>query len=810
MTIYRLFVQSFRRSTSICHFSTTTTTTNFLENLTAASTIPSPSTPTAAEICAEARRKKKRDNRIQPPLHALQRDPNTPRPPGDPRLPDSTSNLVGPRLNLHNRVQALIRGGDLDAASVTARQAIFSKCRPTVFTCNAVIASMYRAGRYEDAVKLFQYFFNQYNIVPNIVSYNNLINTYCDTGYVDVALDVYRHILDNAPFSPSHVSYKHLTKGLIDANRLSDAVDLLREMLDRGHGADSHVYNNIISGFLNHGNLERANELFDELRERCVVYDGVVNATFMDWFFKKGMDKEAMESYQDYLDRKYNMIPATGNVLLEVLLRHGKSTEANALFVSMLNRHKTPNFHAVNSETYNIMVNECFQLGKVSEALAVFRQIGTEPGSKPFHMDGAGYNNLLGKLCGNGLVEEAEKLFEEMHVKSVILDYNTYRFIIEAYFKGERVDDALKLFTKFVFQSNIKANPRFFNMVFGELLNNGKIEEATGVLAAMGDREVRPDPTTYELVISKLCKEGRHDHARDLLVQMVRNRIGVTPALRSSVDEAFNKEGRIDEIERILGRPHHARQGSFAHAPPSATAFARASPSPPPEFSRPAPSPPADFSRSPTAFAQSSAGTHQPPSAMGFAHQPPSAMGFAHQPPSPAEFTHQAPSPAGFAHQPPSPAGFAHSPPSPAGYACSSPSPSGFAHQPLSSAGFGHPPPSPAGFSLPLPSPAGFSHPPPSPVGFAHPPPSPVGFAHPPPSPAGFSHPPPSPVGFAHPPPSPVGFAHPPPSPVGFAHPPPSPVGFAHPPPSTTAYFHPSQSATASTYAPPAALRRVP
>ncbi|PIA47102.1 hypothetical protein AQUCO_01400064v1 [Aquilegia coerulea] len=651
MAIYRFLLQSFRRSTtSISHFSTTTTTaaavavtTNMLDNLTTASTIPIYK-PTPAEICAEARRKKKREMRIQPPLHSLQRDHNTPRPPKDPRLPDTTSNLVGPRLNLHNRVQALIRGGDLDGASDTARRAVFSKCRPTVFTCNAVIASMYRAGRYEDAIKLFQYFFNQSNIVPNIVSYNNLINTYCDIGLVDVALDVYRHILDNAPFNPSYVSYKHLTKGLIDANRISDAVDLLREMLDKGHGADSHVYNNIISGFLNLGNLERANELFDELRERCIVYDGVVNATFMDWFFKKGMEKEAMESYHDYLDRKYTMIPATGNVLLEVLLRHGKSAEANALFVSMLNRHKTPSFQAVNSETYNIMVNECFRLGKVSEAIAVFRQIGTEPGSKPFHMDMAGYNNLIGKLCENGVIEEAEKLFEEMQMKSVILDYNTYRFIIEAYFKGERVDDALRLFKKFVFESKIKANPRFFNMVFGELLNNGKIEEATGILDLMGDGEVKPDPTTYELVISKLCKEGRLDQAKRLLGQMIRNRIGVTPALRSSVDEAFDKEGRIDEIERLFGRPHQAMQGSFPHPPPSATAFPRAAPSPPAEFSRPTPSP--------TAFTQSSTG---------FTHRPPSPGGFAHQPPSPAEFAHQ---PEGDAHSPPSPAGFGHAAPS--------------------------------------------------------------------------------------------------------------------------------------------------
>jgi hypothetical protein len=103
----------------------------------------------SAEEAAAERRRRKRRLRIEPPLHALRRDQGPPqRDPNAPRLPDSTSALVGPRLNLHNRVQSLIRAGDLDAASSVARHSVFSNTRPTVFTCNAIIAAMYRAKRY--------------------------------------------------------------------------------------------------------------------------------------------------------------------------------------------------------------------------------------------------------------------------------------------------------------------------------------------------------------------------------------------------------------------------------------------------------------------------------------------------------------------------------------------------------------------------------------------------------------------------------------------------------------------------------------
>nr|CAB3494624.1 unnamed protein product [Digitaria exilis] len=58
----------------------------------------------SAEEAAAERRRRKRRLRIEPPMNALRRGPPPPRDPNAPRLPDTTSALVGPRLSLHNRV----------------------------------------------------------------------------------------------------------------------------------------------------------------------------------------------------------------------------------------------------------------------------------------------------------------------------------------------------------------------------------------------------------------------------------------------------------------------------------------------------------------------------------------------------------------------------------------------------------------------------------------------------------------------------------------------------------------------------------
>ncbi|XP_059648292.1 pentatricopeptide repeat-containing protein At1g10270-like [Cornus florida] len=563
MAFYRIILRSLRRSSSLSTTTTSTTQTLALHHhidhhfqpQNPNFTLPFRSFAfSSAEEAAAERRRRKRRLRIEPPLHALRRDPSAPRPrpdPNAPRLPDSTSALVGPRLNLHNRVQSLIRAGDLDSASVLARQAVFSNTRPTVFTCNAIMAAMYRAKRFDDAIALFQFFFNQSNIVPNIVSYNFFINTHCDAGRVDVGLEVYRDILANSPFSPSAVTYRLLTKGLIDAGRIGEAVNLLREMLNKGHGADSLVFNNLISGFLKLENLDKANELFDELKERCLVYDGVVSATFMDWFFNKGREREAMDSYRSLLDRQFQMIPATCNVLLEVLLKHRKKAEAWALFDNMLDNHTPPTFQAVNSETFNIMVNECFKLGKFSEAMAVFKRVGKKVKSKPFSMDVAGYNNMITRLCENGMMPEAEKVFGELSSKSLNPDVTTYRTLIDTYFREERVDDALQMYTKMV-EAGLRVIPVYANRWFTELVEKGKVVECVWILTKMGDRDPKPDVLSYDVVIRELCKEGYLDASLALLSQMVRYNVGITSPLRELVSQAFGKEGRGEQIENLF------------------------------------------------------------------------------------------------------------------------------------------------------------------------------------------------------------------------------------------------------------------
>ncbi|KAJ8458606.1 hypothetical protein OPV22_031532 [Ensete ventricosum] len=156
------------------------------------------------------------------------RSPRTVPNPDAPKLPEPISALAGSRLNLHNRILTLIRENDLDEAALLVRHSIYSNCRPTIFTANAVLNALLRQSRYADLLSLHR-FITQANVAPTV---NLLLQAYCDCRKTDIALEHFRLLLkDDAPFPPSPTTYRIVTKGLIDNGKLDQALEFKDDML---------------------------------------------------------------------------------------------------------------------------------------------------------------------------------------------------------------------------------------------------------------------------------------------------------------------------------------------------------------------------------------------------------------------------------------------------------------------------------------------------------------------------------------------------------------------------------------------------
>lgn len=515
---------------------------------------------TPEEAAAERRRRKRR-LRIEPPLSALrhQQQQQQPRPspppssaqnnPNAPKLPEPVSALSGNRLNLHNRILKLIRENDLDEAALYTRHSIYSNCRPTIYTCNAVMNAQLRQARYAELLSLHR-FITQAGVAANIVTYNLLFTTYMDCRKPDTAMEYYKQLINDAPFNPSPTTYRILIKGLVDYKKLDRAMELKDEMLTKGLEPDPIVYSYLMAGHAKNSDADIVFNLYEELKEKMggSISDGVVLGSLMKGYFLRGMEKEAMECYEEAVGQnsKVKMSAVAFNSVLDALSKNGKFDEALKLFDRMLNEHDPPKRLSVNLGSFNVIVDGYSAEGKFNDAIEVFNSMG----DKRCRPDTLSYNNLIEQLCNSNLLAEAEELYRGMMEKHVKPDEYTFSTLMDTCFKENRPDDAATYFKTMV-ESKLRPNLEVYNRLMEGLVKVGKVEEAKSFFEMMVSKLKMKDDT-YKFIMNALFEVGKHDEVLGIIGKMLReDPADFTSELEEFVAEALRKVGRESELTEV-------------------------------------------------------------------------------------------------------------------------------------------------------------------------------------------------------------------------------------------------------------------
>ncbi|KAL5203712.1 hypothetical protein ABZP36_008583 [Zizania latifolia] len=513
-------------------------------------------TPTDA---AAERRRRKRRLRVEPPSSrgpTPQRAPGAARQasnPNAPKLPEPASVLSGKRLDLHRRILALIRENDLDEAALLTRHSIYSNCRPTVFTCNAVLAALLRQARYADLLSLHR-FVTQASVAPTVSTYNLLLQAYCDCRRPETALEHFRLLLkDDSPVLPSPTTYRILARSLAENGKLDQTVELKDGMLERGLIApDPQVYAFVMGGFVNAGDGDMVVSLYEELVEKLgggQILDGMVYGNLMKGYFLKGMEKEAMDCYTEVLAEgsKVRFEAVSYNMVLDALGRNGRLDDALQLFDRMCQEHDPPRRISMNLGSFNVMVDAYCRAERFQDAIEVFGKMG----EKRCAPDALSYNNLIDWLGKNELVREAEELYKEMGECGVNPDEYTYVLLIESCFKVDRVDDSVAYFNK-MFDAGLKPNANAFNKVIGGLVKVDRLDEAQGFFNQMPEKEVKPNIASYELLLRAYVDVARLDDAIKMAKGILLDETMVfNDELKALLEGALQKERRDGDMTKL-------------------------------------------------------------------------------------------------------------------------------------------------------------------------------------------------------------------------------------------------------------------
>ncbi|KAL9237727.1 hypothetical protein vseg_012242 [Gypsophila vaccaria] len=515
---------------------------------------------TQDDIAAE-RRKRKRQLRMQPPLspnrhnqhqqqqqqQQQQRGPTS----CSPKLPDHVFALSGPRLTCHNTILKLIRENDLDEAALYTRHSVYSNCRPTIFTCNAVLSAFLRHSRYADFLSLHR-FISQAGIVSNIITYNLLITLYCECRKPDTALEHYKRLIEDAPFEPSPTTYRILVKGLVDNNKVEKAIEIKDEMLSRGFDADTFVYGHLMNGCAKNKNGDKILELFEELKDKLGgdITKGIVYGPLMKGYFLKEEDEEAMSVFEELMrdDSRVKMDAVAYNLVLDAFCKHGKFEEALKLFEKMKSLHNPPWNLTVNLGSYNVMADGYFAERRFEEGIDVFLSMG----EKNCDPDILSFNNLIEQLCNNSLLPKAEELSAKMCEKGVNPDEVTYCLLMEACFKESRPDDAAMYFRKMV-DEKLRPNLAAYNKLVEGLVQVGMIDEAKSFFDLMV-KKLKFNSASYEYMFKALCDVGKVDDVLTIVGEILdEGSVDLNEDMHKIVKDGLKSQGRAEEeLDRVI------------------------------------------------------------------------------------------------------------------------------------------------------------------------------------------------------------------------------------------------------------------
>lgn len=410
-----------------------------------------------------------------------------------------------------------------------------------------------RQSKYSDLLSLHR-FITQAGIAANVITHNLLFQTYLDCRKPDTALEYYKQMVNEAPLSPSPTTYRIMIKGLVDNGKLEKALELKDEMIAiKGFSPDPVIYHYLMVGCVRSGDSDSVFRLYEELKEKMggeVVGNGVVvYGGLMKGYFMRGMKKEAMECYGEFLreNLRGKWSAVANNSVLDALCKNGEFDEALKLFESMLREHNPPKSLVVDLGSFNVMVDGYCLEGRYKDAIEVLLKMG----DYRCNPDTLSFNNLIDQLCSNGMLVEAETVYGEMDGKGVKPDEYTYVLLMDTCIKENRIDDGAAYFRKMV-ESGSRPNLAIYNRLVDELVKVGKIDEAKSFYDMMV-KKLKMDDESYKFMMKTMSDVGKLDEVLKMAEGIIDDEEAeFSEELQEFVKGELRKDGREEELTKLL------------------------------------------------------------------------------------------------------------------------------------------------------------------------------------------------------------------------------------------------------------------
>ncbi|XP_054777547.1 pentatricopeptide repeat-containing protein At5g39350-like isoform X2 [Prosopis cineraria] len=399
----------------------------------------------------------------------------------------------------------------------------------------------------------------------NLFSWNMMIKMYCQNGRPCDALKLFVDMLASGQSQPDNFTYPFAIKACGDLSLIRMGVGVHGQTLKTGFGLDQFVQNNLMAMYMNCGEKEAAQLVFDSMQERTVVSWN----TMINGYFRNSCVGEALMVYKRMKDGDVepdcatvvSILPVCGylknvelgreihafvqekgfwgniavrNAMLDMYVKCGQMEEA----WSLANRIKEKDV-----VTWTTLINGYVLNGDPRRALMLCHMMQCE-GVKPNFVSIASLLSACASLVfwnpGKCLHAWAirHKLETEVMVETALIDM---------YAKCCHVDRSYKVLMKTSKKRTVPCNA-----LLSGFIHNGLAREAVELFKQMLLEEIPPNDATFNSLLPAYAILADLHQAMNIHCYLIRSGFVYLLEVSSILVDIYSKCGYLEYAHKIF------------------------------------------------------------------------------------------------------------------------------------------------------------------------------------------------------------------------------------------------------------------
>ncbi|CAD6204098.1 unnamed protein product [Miscanthus lutarioriparius] len=363
----------------------------------------------------------------------------------------------------------------------------------SVASWNAMLAGLVRTGQSGNAIHHFSVMLHEHKVVPDSVTYANLISAcaeQCNSGY---AASVHAYLIRRC--IPLDVV---LATALIEVYLKCTRIMRSKHLFDQLVVKDVVSYNTMIYGYLQNGMANEAIVLLKEMVAECVAPNFVTILSLL----------VAIADHKDFVRGRWihglsirHGFCANVDIANQIIRMYsgcGKITSARIVFASLEKK---------NLISWTAMMMGCLFCGHGGETVELFQLLMQQHGNKP---DSVTVMTAIQAVSKLGHLKDVKQIHCFVYRALLEKDTKTINSLITAYAKCGRLDLSVGLFLSLEHRDLDS-----WNSMISAYGMHGFYTKVLEMFKLMEEGNINPDGLTFSSVLSAcshagLIKEGLH------------------------------------------------------------------------------------------------------------------------------------------------------------------------------------------------------------------------------------------------------------------------------------------------------------